>query len=98
MKLLELDATFVKHLTDGNFIEVATLKEADGVLFDCPKCQRHSILTWNRSIPSNIEPGPGRWDMRGNGLHDLTLTPSIDLSRNNTGCLWHGYVTNGDAT
>ena len=36
--------------------------------------------------------GPSRWTMRGTGIHDLTLEPSIAVGG---GC-WHGYVTNGE--
>lgn len=99
-RLANLDASFV-HLEspDGAFREVSTIGEANGVLFDCPKCGRHSVLCWSRSrgVPDGIEPGPGRWEMTGSGLDDLTLSPSIDLSRNGSGCGWHGWVKNGDA-
>lgn len=49
---------------------------------------------------------PSRWGMTGSGLHDLTLTPSIDVgdevvepdgSKVNRSC-WHGYVTNGEVS
>jgi uncharacterized protein DUF6527 len=97
-KLTDLDATFVRLAApDGSFDEVASKAEANGVLFDCPKCGRHSVLCWDRSIPQPIEPGPGRWEMTGTDLSDLTLTPSVDLSRSETICDWHGWVKNGDA-
>ncbi len=34
-----------------------------------------------------------RWEMSGTGLHDLTISPSIDVG--NPSC-WHGHVTNGE--
>lgn len=34
-----------------------------------------------------------RWTMSGSGLHDLTLTPSVDVG--NDSC-WHGFITNGE--
>ena len=36
-----------------------------------------------------------RWTMAGTGLHDLTLTPSVDVG--NDSC-WHGFITNGVIT
>lgn len=96
-RLTDLDATFVRHTSGGNFNEVEAMTDANGVLFDCPKCGRHSVLVWDRTVPAGIEPGPGRWDMTGTGLADLTLSPSVDLSRGGVGCLWHGWVKNGDA-
>ena len=97
-KLTELDATFVRHISDGNYDEVTTIEEANGVIFDCPKCGRHSILVWDRSIPRHIEPGPGRTTMTGTSLEDLTLDPSIDLSQSEVGCKWHGFVKQGNVT
>ena len=94
-KLTDLDATFVCHTMNGGFAEVKTLAEANGVMFDCPKCGRHSVLCWDRTIPQPITPGPGRWDMTGTGIADLTLSPSVNLEPH--GCQWHGWVRNGDA-
>lgn len=97
-KLTELDATFVAWdgSASGNFAEIPTIVGATGVMFDCPKCGGHSVLVWDRTIPSNIDPGPGRWDMFGTDLEDLTINPSINLT--GPGCGWHGWVKNGDAT
>lgn len=36
-----------------------------------------------------------RWMMIGNGLHDLTLTPSVDVGKDSC---WHGHITNGEVT
>ena len=94
-RLTDLDAAFVRHWGRGDFDEVSTLTEANGVIFDCPKCGKHSILLWDKTVPAGIEPGPGRWSMSGTGLADLTLHPSVDLSQGGVGCLWHGWVQNG---
>lgn len=59
------------------------------------------------SNPRNAEVAPAeydhnpRWEMSGNGLDDLTLSPSINLDvpeNGEGGCRWHGWVKNGDAT
>lgn len=34
-----------------------------------------------------------RWDMAGNGIADLTLTPSVAIGRPEC---WHGYITAGE--
>lgn len=87
----------------------ATLAEAQGVLFLCPKCfaknsgsvGTHSVICWfrDRGIPDDAEPSPGRWMPSGTGFHDLTLTPSVDLTeRGKAPDEWHGFVTNGEVT
>lgn len=79
-----------------------SLEHAHGVSFLCPKCYRanggargvHSVLCWFRGrVPDDVTPGPGRWDVAGTGLHDLTLSPSIQLAGG--GCDWHGFVRGG---
>lgn len=71
----------------------------------------------DRGVPDSAEPGaryaPGehadypdgrraqRWTASGSGFPDLTLKPSIDLSRGGkqtSGCVWHGFVTAGEAS
>ncbi len=104
-KLTDLDATFVR-LTDperGDFQEVEASADAQGVMFDCPKCGAHSIICWSssRGVPDHVGPKPGRWRLDGTGLHDLTLNEEPGKSRSvllTAGCKWHGFVTNGDAT
>ena len=88
-------------------IEVPTLPEAQGVRFECPKCtaaggQIHScVVTFEgRGVAPeqgchNKEGKPTRWNVSGNGLHDLTTTPSVLLEG---GCCWHGFITNGEVT
>lgn len=95
VKLLDLDATFVRHTGNGDFQELPTRAGANGVMFDCPKCQRHSVLVWDRTVPAGIGPGPGRWDFSGDTLDTLTLSPSVNLEPH--GCCWHGWVRDGDA-
>ena len=88
---------------------VATLAEADGVEFLCPKCfaansgpvGTHTVICWfEGKVPDDAFPRPGRWNPQGTGLDDLTFVPgaksnSVLLTE---GCMWHGFVTNGDAT
>jgi hypothetical protein len=95
------------------YVEVATLAEAQGIRFICPKCfnangkQRpgvHSIVCWSRSrgVPDDAHPGPGRWMLDGTGFHDLTLNGDPPGSARSVllkaGCGWHGFITNGEVT
>jgi hypothetical protein len=104
--LAELEAEFVRYGADGGIHHPVDLANAQGVMFLCPKCfganggnvGTHRVLSWFRGkgVPDDAKPGPGRWEVEGFGLNDLTLRPSIDLSTSG-GCDWHGFVTNGSA-
>lgn len=109
--LRDLEAEWVNDLGDKRrrrFKEGdETIATAQGVMFLCPVCYErnsgpvgtHSVLIWfrDRGVPPDETPGPGRWAVSGTGLTDLTLSPSIDLSANEGGCGWHGWVENGIA-
>ncbi len=100
MKLTNLDATFVRYTGRGCHQDVSTFAEANGVLFDCPKCagtNGHSVLVWFKGAPLDAVPGPARWSASGSSLEDLTLSPSVDLTSGGTRDCWHGFVTNGVA-
>ena len=106
MKLRDLDAEFVLAAPNDSIGHTLGLKEAQGVMFLCPKCfaenhgdvGTHSVVCWfrDRGVPSDRAPGPGRWDVSGTSIDDLTLNPSVHLS--GAGCGWHGWIRNGDAT
>lgn len=89
---------------DGVFhVKTRSLRRAHGLLFLCPRCFErnagpigtHSVICWFRGrVPDDAQPGPGRWDVAGTSLRDITLAPSIQLIG---GCAWHGYVRDGTA-
>lgn len=93
-------------------VHVATLAEAMGVQFLCPKCFQanggnqgtHLVICWSRSrgAPEEATPGPGRWTLDGTGFHDLTLNGDPPGNARSvlltSGCGWHGFVTNGEVT
>ncbi|APU88982.1 hypothetical protein Rctr197k_187 [Virus Rctr197k] len=97
-KLVDLEAEFIRYNKPGHITRVLTLAEADGVMFLCPKCETHTVICWfrDRLVPVDESPAPGRWTPSGADIHDLTLSPSINLL--GEGCRWHGFVRNGDAT
>lgn len=99
------------RFTDGvnqNFHRrVKTLQEAQGISFLCPGClQRHGnrsmhrIVCWSRTAGASehVSLGPHRWRLLGTGFRDLTLEsePAKGWAIIAQGCIWHGYVTNGD--
>lgn len=86
------------------FQPVATVAEADHVMFLCPLCfeknggpvRTHSVqVTFaGRNVPDAAgtrgkDGKPTRWNVSGTTIDDLVLTPSIQL---NGGCDWHGFV------
>lgn len=119
MKLTELDPQFIRfERVDGRITHtfVDRIEDAQGIEFLCPVCfvknggpmGTHGVICWSRSrgAPEDATPGPGRWQMVGAGLHDLTLNGdavgnpgagarSVQLGG---GCEWHGFITNGEVT
>ena len=86
--------------------QVATLADAQGIEFDCPRCtgqrsHRIQVAFRGRGVldhqGSRSHDGkPSRWQVAaGSGLDDLTLTPSIDCTHSDPKC-WHGFITRGE--
>lgn len=102
MRLLDLEPKFVKYLSGGVIREVSSLAEADGIRFLCPKCFRnfprnvHQVICWSPSVPGEVRPGPGRWEMSGSNFHDLSLTAKSSSVRVTSGCRAHFFVQNGE--
>lgn len=112
MKLSALEATFIGRYNHANrsHFQLDSVDGAQGLLFVCPKCQRHSIIAWFSNprnaprVPDDAFPGPGRWTLNGDTIDTLSLHPSVDLSKIDAKnpehpgrCYWHGWVKNGDA-
>lgn len=112
MRLVDLQAQLLRYerRDDGVFLPHAeTLAEAHGISFLCPLCYQknngtvgtHSVICWFEDrVPDDAVPGPGRWKPVGTGIEDLSFVPG---KKSNSvlllsGCAWHGFVTNGDAT
>jgi hypothetical protein len=54
----------------------------------------------NRGVPDdmgchNAKGQPTRWEVSGSGFEDLSTTPSILIE---SGCGWHGFITNGEVS
>jgi Family of unknown function (DUF6527) len=91
-------------------IHVASVSEAQGIYFLCPKCFAENagpvgthgceVSFADRGVKdedgSHGNDGkPTRWSVSGDSCENLTLSPSILLGG---GCAWHGHVTNGEIT
>jgi len=116
VKLSELKAHLIvrtgelDHPTLSNFRYTEDFSEAEGVWFACPACfakngglaGTHYICCWSPKVPLGVSPGPGRWEMHGTGIHDLTLEgdsarqKSRSVHLTGAGCGAHFYVTNGE--
>ena len=106
MRLTDLEPKFLKRIDDHHFRFVGTLAEADGVEFLCPKCMAengmkrpgvHAVICWSPSVPQTTHPTPGRWQMLGTGLHDLTLRAgSSSVLLQGDGCKAHFFIENGN--
>ncbi len=73
-----------------------------GVLFQCPHCRGQHVLCYFANPPDggppidpSVDPGIFRWRRTGTTFDDLTLSPSVDGSRNGH---WHGWLENGLCT
>jgi hypothetical protein len=115
MRLRDLRAELVKRKTwneEGQqregFVAVASIAEADGLFFLCPKCFEmnggevgtHRVLCWFvGKVPDDVDPKPGRWIPAGTGIDDITFVgPAAASVLLTSGCNWHGFVRNGDAS
>ncbi len=103
MKLADLKPEFVRFgaLRHPHMYErqpVPTLAEAQGIRFGCPNPDPNyeglviCIPFRGRGAPSD-ENGGHQWDVSGTGMHDLTLSPSVNCVD-----IWHGWVRSGEVT
>ncbi|HEY1772412.1 MAG TPA: DUF6527 family protein [Gammaproteobacteria bacterium] len=112
MRLTELEPELRSYLPGGYLGHPATLAEAQGIWFLCPRCfvknggpiGTHEVLVWfaDRGVPAEAEPSP-RWTVSGTSFDDISLDPSIDCTKDKQGNVahpeeWHGYLKNGEIT
>jgi hypothetical protein len=85
-------------------IDVDEIAEADGICMLCPKCfddapmgpvGTHSIICWTPKISLDHDPKPGRWDLVGTSLDDLTLVAGSSSVALQGGCAAHFLVQQG---
>lgn len=99
---------------DGKYFRyLDSVEGAQGIMFLCPKCFKanggrvgtHMVLCWFANprnapkVPDNMDPKPGRWNFQGETIDELTFVgPGAFSVLLTSGCNWHGFVKNGDAT
>ena len=107
IKLRDLQCEFLRMIDDRSWHRQDTIDGADGIVFLCPKCWlanagpigTHSVICWQPHVPQTIRPTPGRWNLVGTGIDDLTLIAgSSSIALLGDGCKWHGFIRNGEAT
>jgi hypothetical protein len=117
------EAAFVGNArADGFTRQGSKIEGAQGIFLYSPcgwgkENGAHGLLIWF-SNPVGAPPAPAectptdRWSMSGTGLHDLTLSPSVNCQigpaypEHNLKageCVpgrlcWHGFITNGEVT
>ena len=94
----ELHRCFVVIDDAGTCREASDLSHADGVLFDCPNCLRHTILCRKRQ-ETDDRASVGVWHLDGTGPENLTLRG--EDGRNSIalpdGCEAYFSIQNGQA-
>ncbi len=91
----EFEASFYVRTSPG-FRCIDGITGAQGVFFLCP-CGKHTLC-----IPFKVPQGvraentAPSWEMTGTGLHDLTLSPSINVGGTVNDPCWHGWIQNGE--
>lgn len=103
--LAHTDACWEERMHDQQYyVNVDKLEEADGLYFKCPKCYHtkgdtdigvHSILCWRPRVPTNIEPGPGRWEIVGTDFSNFSLVAGSSSVALTGGCMAHFFVKEG---
>jgi hypothetical protein len=87
------------HTEHDYLVKVDSLREADGILFLCPKCiaenrgpaGTHSVICWRPRVPANVDPKPGRWEFTGTRLDDLSLVAGSSSVLLTDGCAAHFF-------
>lgn len=88
------------------YVPVATIAEADGIWFLCPKCFRdhgnsnvgtHWVACWRPKMPqADYLTGPGRWELVGTDFNNLSLVANPTSVQIEGGCNAHFTVSNGE--
>jgi hypothetical protein len=106
--LRDLEAFFIKILPDDEegrqcYTFVENIVDADGVEFLCPVCfvtnhgrvGTHMVICWQPNVPQTRSPKPGRWNLVGSSLDDLSLVAGSSSVKLEGGCNAHFFVEHG---
>lgn len=103
MYLWELEPKFLRMVDERTWDTLAPMEGCDGIEFLCPKCFEankgpvgtHMIICWKPHVAAHIYPAPGRWDIRGTSIDDLSLVAGSSSVSLQGGCNAHFFVENG---
>lgn len=101
IQLTDLDPKFVFYggegVTDTKTGEQVPERSGVGLGFNCPcgECGQRAYVAFENPIDGGpvVNPELPTWKRTGENFEVITLTPSI---QRNSGCRWHGYLTNGE--
>lgn len=101
MKLTDLHPRWVGAGGDG-ISQPVPERTGIGITFDCPcgKCGTLCFVPFQNPLDGGPPLSTDRplWTRTGDTFDTMTLTPSILRSKENGGCGWHGFVTDGEVT
>jgi hypothetical protein len=95
--------TISDHAEHEWYVPVDRIEDADGIMFLCPKCfadnggaiGTHSVICWRPRVPPEVKPAPGRWEMQGTSIDDLSLVAGSSSVQLTAGCFAHFLVERG---
>lgn len=98
MKLTDLDPRWA---CDADIVIGGVARHYEGrqgmaVSFECPHCRECRLAVWFANPIDGLPPTDDAtklWQRTGETFETLTLTPSIDASKDGH---WHGFITGGD--
>jgi hypothetical protein len=56
----------------------------------------HYVICWSPKVPQTTTPIPGRWELLGTGIEDLTLRAGSSSVLLTGGCAAHFFIRNGN--
>ena len=86
------------------WLRVVSIQEAEGLLFLCPTCYvqngnssvgTHWIMCWSLNVSQEFTPTPGRWELVGTELVNVSLVANSSSISVTGGCGAHFFITEG---
>ena len=80
-----------------------SIEDAEGLSFLCPVCYinnkgligTHTVICWSLNVSQEWFPTPGRWNLVGTGLSDVSLVTGSSSVAIQGPCNAHFWVTQG---
>ena len=79
------------------------IEDAEGLMFLCPTCYvdnggsvgTHWVMCWSLKVGQEFSPNPGRWNILGTSLDDVSLVAGSSSVAITGNCGAHFWVTSG---